>query len=183
MYESCDFSDIGLGKNAKSMITSVIWNIGGVKWDQIRRAENSYINERGQQGGKICDIESEYNGGKSCTDTVNRTTEWYGKIGLIYPSDYMYASTNSNCRTSSIDSTNLYCKNDNWLYAGYSYWFLTPSPTDGYSTAPWYAYSKGNINNDAAARNFGIRPSLYLNSSIKIIGGNGSSSLPYILEI
>ena len=74
----CDFSTTGLTEEAKSMIGNAVWNL----WGAASYASNSnglashwYGYERGT------------------TVFTGRTTEWTGKIGLMYLSDYGYATS------------------------------------------------------------------------------------------
>ena len=92
------------------MIAMVNWNLGaGSRYDFS--ISSFYNNERG-----TIHIEN-------VSDGVERTDIWLGKIALIYPSDYGYASTNVNCR-KSMASTN--CKENNWLYVeGHHQWTIT----------------------------------------------------------
>ena len=66
---SCDFSEIGLTDEAKSMMGSVLWNVGGHPDGSPYTASRFYISER----DKVV-----YNG---------RPTTWNGKVGLMYPSE------------------------------------------------------------------------------------------------
>ena len=71
------------------MIEEVIWNTGTADttgWSSylpiIYKWERS-----GGNGRAGC---SNTTGG--CSDTVQRTTTWRGKVGLMYPSDFGYAT-------------------------------------------------------------------------------------------
>ena len=113
---------------------------------------------------------------------------WVGKLGLMYLSDYGYAS--SNCENKKIwDDSNSSsndiraCNGTNWLYnikdnewilpqnARYSYYAFNVS-SDG------FAYGTG-----VRVNLFAVRPVLYLISSAQITGGNGTSSSPYTLGL
>ena len=72
---SCDFSTNGLTAEAKSMIGNAKWNLGGTAIYTSKLASHWYTYERG-------------------TDVYSgRPTEWIGKVGLMYPSDYGYATS------------------------------------------------------------------------------------------
>ncbi len=120
----------------------------------------------------------------------------YAKIGLMYPSDYGYATaggstTNkSSCRTKELwtfdDSSYSDCTNNDWLYtsrssfANSSEWLLSPYSSDLYFAAS--LRSTGFLHLGSVVYNswFVVRPTFYLDSSIlKIVGGTGTSTAPY----
>src|SRR5699024_3350454 len=71
---SCDFSTNGLTEEAKKMISNAKWNLGGVS-SSSKISSSFYTSERGT------------------TVYAGRPTDWIGKIGLMYPSDYGYATS------------------------------------------------------------------------------------------
>ena len=110
------------------------------------------------------------------SDKVPRKNTWDGKIALIYPSDYGYASTDTTCRgnLSSFDSNyNGYCKNENWLFNSANQWTL--SPLSGSAISVFYVYSGGIVNTNSAYYPYGVRPALFLKSDVVIAGGTGES--------
>ena len=181
-YANCDFTSTGLGSAAKSMITSTVWNTGGVTWGQGGVAKNSYTAERGTVTGKECTSDTMSNGAYYCTDEVTRTTSDTEIIGLIYPSDYLYASKDTNCRTKGTNES-YYCKNDNWLHTGYHYWLLSPLATSTSSTYSWFANRNAHLSNGVVINAYGVRPSVYLKSNVQITGGVGSKLNPYTLSV
>ena len=139
-----------------------------------------YKSERGNVTGKIC------NGGSACNDTVERTTEWPGYIGLPYATDYAYASGESICETNMVkqDSSNTYiCKNNNWMFKPNTwYWTLSLDAYPSASRGVWLVYSDGHVGNINAAYGAAIFPAIYLKTDILIKSGTGTSSEPYILK-
>ena len=109
------------------------------------------------------------------SDNVPRKNTWDGKIALIYPSDYGYASTDTTCR-SGLGSTN--CKNENWLFNSKYQWTLSP-----YSRGKMIVFNvfpDGDVNsNYYTYYTFGVHPALFLKSDIIITGGFGDESDPY----
>ena len=112
---------------------------------------------------------------------------WVGKLGLMYLSDYGYAS--SNCENKKIWDSNSSsndiraCNGTNWLYnIKVDEWLL---PQDAiFSDGAFYVYSDGNANYRlVGGYTFAARPVLYLISSAQITGGNGTSSSPYTLGL
>ena len=111
---------------------------------------------------------------------------WVGKLGLMYLSDYGYAS--SNCENKRIWDNNSSsndiraCNGTNWLYnLKDTEWILPQNASGRYIV--FFAGASGSV--DYADVNQGqvpVRPVLYLISNVKITGGNGTSTNPYILE-
>ncbi|OLA93774.1 MAG: hypothetical protein BHW63_01140 [Mycoplasma sp. CAG:611_25_7] len=114
-----------------------------------------------------------------------------GKIGAMYASDYGYAS--SNCETKKLYDQNSSnydiraCNDTNWLYnIKNGEWLLDQNPDRGLGVNFYYTNKNGYIENFGgmfSTHNFHVRPVLYLKSNVKITGGNGTSSNPYILGL
>ena len=112
---------------------------------------------------------------------------WVGKLGLMYLSDYGYAS--SNCENKKIYDSNSSsndiraCNGTNWLYnIKANEWLLPQGASNSFNA--FYVISdgfahKGNV----LDYQFAVRPVLYLISSAQITGGNGTSSSPYTLGL
>ena len=93
-------------------------------------------------------------------------------IGLMYPSDYGYAA-GSSCLSTALYSYNSSCKNSDYLFSGVDEWLQTPNA--GNSLMATFLYSYGNVLiGDQASYYKAVRPVLYLNSNVKITGGDGS---------
>ena len=166
---SCDFSSIGLTDDAKSFMAAAKWYLGGSStYDDITTLI-LYARERGN---------IVYNG---------RVTSWTGKVGLIYPSDYGYATSGgtsterTTCLTSDIYNWGWPsdCSHNDWLVSGSIYWSISPLTSDsyngfrmGYTGGVSYAYAYFNSN---------VWPTVYLKSTINITSGTGSSTDPFIL--
>ena len=169
---NCDFSETGLKEGTKEMIEEVIWKLGGPS--NYATASEFYGYERG-------------------TDVYEgRPTEWSGKIGLMYPSDYGYATSGGSttnrttCLETVISRYGWYnasdCYNNDWLLdSSAAQWTLTPH-SSGSSTVFDVVYS-GNLFSSYAYFGSGVRPSMYLKSSIAISGGNGDINSPYTLSV
>ena len=114
----------------------------------------------------------------------SNSNSWAGKLALMYVSDYGYSS--SNCENEMLYSSSVNdlraCNSTNWLYKGIDEWLL-PHHTGG-SYFVFYVSSSGIVNgSNVSYYQFGVRPVLYLTSSVKITGGDGTSSSPYTLGL
>ena len=172
-----------LNETAKSMIDNHTWNTGAIGYSSATYNKtlgtiSSYNAERGTVNGKIC---------TSCTDdTITRTTSWTGYIGLPYITDYAYASSEATCKTDmrTLDANNKFiCKNNNWMHSGTSMWTLSPASRSDTSSYVWRIYNDGSVDSGNASVSMPVYPALYLKSGVKITGGSGTSTDPYILSM
>ena len=99
----------------------------------------------------------------------------------MYASDYGYAASDE-CIQNLYSYDNATCENNNWLFKGNNEWILPQAAS--YSFNAFIVYPIGRVNYDSVNYfQYGVRPVLYLISSAKITGGNGTSSSPYTLGL
>lgn len=95
------------------------------------------------------------------------------KIGLLTLSDYMYASTDENCKSASTKS----CKNYNYLTSKNDWWLVTGNKADS-STV--YQVTSNGAASVVNAGNYGyVRPVIYLNEKTLYKSGKGTLEKPY----
>ena len=116
---------------------------------------------------------------------------WIGKIGLMYASDYGYAS--ANCETYKLYNGNTAtddlkaCNDTNWLYNLKENEWLLPQKSE-FSADAYYIRNSGEVSNYSTSNNGVnkiqrlVRPTLYLKSEVQITEGDGTSSNPYKLS-
>ena len=170
-----DFTTTGLkNDNTRNAIENVVWNLGGSSTYNDITASMFYERERGT------------------TVSSNRPPNWTGKIGLMYPSDYGYATSGGQTRDRATclakelynwdSSSESDCKNNDYLFkSSYHQWTLAPRSSSDYYT--FGVNSSGYAAHYTAYYGNGVRPALFLKSSISISGGTGSSTEPYQLSI
>ena len=163
-----DFSNNGLTLEAKSMVNTTLWNLGGIS-NISDTASAFYTNERGTVV---------YNG---------NTATWIGNIGLMYPSDYGYATSGGStgrkaCLSYKLASWRSYsdCYNHDWLYNGTHQWTLTVSATGDMTVVN---VNSGGIVTYLANMSSSVFPAIYLSSNVKITSGDGSESNPFTLSL
>jgi len=125
----------------------------------------------------------------------------YAKVGLMYPSDYGYATVGGSttnkagCGAKELfnwkDSSYSDCKNNDWLFTSQATswgsnkaeWLLSPSSSNSYGAASFSSSGSVILINTVSVDNFrlAVRPSFYLDSSIlKIVGtGDGTKDNAY----
>ncbi len=164
-WRTNDCSDIvgyGIDSSALNSIETTTWYLYGS--DPNWSKQNWYLCERG---------------GNSCTgaNSGGYSTTTDAKIGLMYLSDYLYASsyyTSSDTTTQNAS----YFGNNNWLYKGYE-WTLTPKDSDAKRV---WDVNIGLAFVDGSSYPLSARPSFYLKSTVSISGGDGTFANPYIIE-
>lgn len=138
----------GILANENKIEKDAIWNVGNITSD------NSYMT--------LKSLEQE------------RTV--YAKIGLPSISDYVGASTNSDCHTSILSAS---CKQQNYLYnlwAGKDTWLINTNDTN-----VWYVNSTGDLGSANSNKIYYIYPVIELKDAY-IQSGAGSSTVPYIIQ-
>ena len=171
-----DFTTTGLTEKAKAKIVDAKWYLGGTaNYDSSSNGlvSHFYKYERG----------TGVNSGRS--------TSWTGKVGLMYPSDYGYATSGGtttnrvSCLAKEmynwIDNSVSDCKNNDWMYnSSINQWTITPRQDNTYYV--FLVSYAGYVSNSIASNDLGVRPVVHLNSAIKVITGSGTKESPYILE-
>ena len=189
-------STYGLKVSAKSMIDNAVFYLGGSSiyldgddWT-FGTSEEIYVWERGTE---TC-VTTGY-----CSDET-RSTQWIGKVGIMYPSDgYMVygKGVNTKCYNNPLNCSMDYDDEDyhpttGWIYNSNIYegadipnptWLLSP-----YSEVDFNAFivnANGILDNsdNHVGDNNAVRPVVYLSSSVKISDGDGTSGNPYKLSL
>jgi len=156
-----------LGSEWTEMIESTTWKVGGNTQANINssNAKTAYTNEI------VSPAES---------------TEYEDEIGLMYVSDYMYASSPtywSKVGYNSSGGTTDYrvAINDNWMYSGVVEWSIIRR-SDGTSRSFYVNYA-GPVGDFVVYDNCGVRPVFNLKSSVVWMWGDGSKNSPYRVGI
>ncbi len=167
---ACNFSSTGLSETAKSMISNIVWNLGGI--DSSATAQNIYKTERGT---------NVYSGW---------ATTWIGQVGLMYASDYGfsvgdYVADGKKCLTLTVANyggTNHTCYRGSWLFkTNMTQWIMNVTPSNSYYV---YTVARSGILMTAtkAYEANAIFPVVYLNTDVSIESGSGTSTEPFILK-
>ena len=166
--KTCNFTSTGIKNDiTRNLISDTTYYLGGYNSTEVYSNE-IYEKER---GGAV------YTG---------RPTTWTGKIALAYPSDYGYAADLSKCSQTLYNYNDSTCTSNNWMKSivapNYG-WLLTPN--SGLADITLHVYSSGFVDYSGyyAFNANGVTPVLYLDPSVDIKPGTGSSSAPYQLSI
>ena len=160
----------------RNAIESVVWNLGGTA--SFTSASNGLASHF-------------YGYERGTTVYSGRPTTLPGKIGLMYPSDYGYAtaggSTTNRAACLAKEMFNWSgssdCKNNDYLYKpSYAQWTLTPHSSR--ASSAFYVYNNGSVDTNGGSVTYGVRPAAFLKSNILLSGvGDGSSTSPYQLKV
>ena len=170
-----DFTSTGLKNDVtRNAIESVVWNLGGTNAYNTSTASMFYTAERGT------------------AVYIGRPTTWTGKIGLMYPSDYGYATSGGTTKDRAAclakklynwDSSDFSdCKENDYLYNSSNVqWTLAPYSLT--ANLVFSVYAGGSVNFNGVGSALAVRPALFLKSSIKVKSGTGEKNNPYTLTL
>ena len=178
-----------IGASYKSLIDNTTYYLGNVSisedsnnwWVVDGTAKEVFEQER---GSVECAASVTSNSQSSnCNIWNGNSATWTGKIGLLYPSDYGYASSSDKWSTNE----EAYYYNggslNNWMFntdAGAS-WMISPASYGSYNAVLWNDY--GIVGSNFVDGNYAVRPVLNLISEAEVVDGDGSYSNPYILNV
>ena len=192
-YSACDFTSSVMKDSLIDVSDDVYWNTGsnsGESYSNDTLTYKFFDYEHKGESGKIC------TSGTYCNDKVTRTTSWYGKVGLLSPSDLGYAAggdeliSRTTCLETPLDTwvteADSCYQNNNWLYKD-NYWMINPSINETNAT---YVYNCGTleerqyaIHSYEAYKALNVYPSVYLAENVKISNGNGTKDNPYEISL
>ena len=157
-----------LDSKYKDFIEDTTYYLGSV--DNDVKVNLSYIEERN-------------NDDKVSKDSVKT---WVGKIGLLYPSDYAYATTGTVWSEYNLSNYNEIERvtRVNWLLKPNDfgwYWLISPTKGSDHEVLNW-SYN-GVVNNNGNVKDHanGVRPVLHLKEDIFFTEGDGTENNPYRL--
>ena len=173
-----DFTSTGLKNDTtRNAIEEVVWNLGGT--GSYTSASNGlashfYGNERGT---------TVYSG---------HAATWTGKIGLMYPSDYGYATSGGTTKDrAACLAKELYnwassdfsdCKGNDYLLDANN-WQWTLAPISAFADFVFLVGRDGGVISSDAYNSLAVRPVLFLKSNIQVDKGTGAKSDPYQLKM
>ena len=159
---------------AKGLIGDSYWTLGGTA---------SYTSSTNGLASHFYGYE------RGTTVYSGHSPDWIGKIVLMYPSDYGYATSGGTKTDRNVClAKEMYnwsslsdCYNNDYLYKSSLYqWTISPSSINSYHvllvyTTGYLRESRANYSDNS------ISPVLYLKSTVQITGGTGTSGDPYTI--
>ena len=162
---SCDFSKAtySITDRAKSVLANARYYLGGY----TTAATNTGTFYGKERGTLVSSQSSYYNSLPYTHDNI---------FGLMYPSDYGYAS-GSECTNVSLSAFTTACINKNWINNGTNQWTMTSNSRSGYQS--FYINTSGKLAQTNDSTSYNIRPVAYIDGNIRISGGLGTQAHPY----
>ena len=145
-----------LSSGAQGLIVNNTWNVGGI------------FGEESNPNGEIeLALEEE------------KAYQWNGKVGLINETDYLNANSNQSLCSSGMgfDSNLEACVTTDWMYIPGTYWWSL-SPSAYTSSGVFLVRDDGFVGGSDARDSGGVRPAVFLSSSLSF-SGSGTQSDPY----
>ena len=173
-----DFTSTGLKNDTtRNAIEEVVWNLGGT--GDYYSASNGLANHW-------------YGYERGTTVYTGRPTTWTGKIGLMYPSDYGYATSGGTTKDRAAclakELWNWYssefsdCKGNDYLFDANNFqWTLAPDSAS--ASFVFIVDTDGYVIDLHAYLTSAVRPALFLKSNIQVDKGTGAKSDPYTLKM
>lgn len=122
-----------------------------------------------------------YNMERKNGTTLYNASTITGNIAILYVSDYLYATNLkvTECDLSSDSYDASACFKNNWL-AGFG-WLIMPNIDN--NTEAWDVNSGTPVNNRPTYTGLDVHPTLYLEATIDMKGGEGTSDNPYLIDL
>ena len=163
-----------IGSKWANMIDTTIWKVGGNTWSNIGNAISSvaYQNE---------------------IVSPSTSTTYEAKVGLMYASDYGFAADPSTWTINVGEfmgktDAGEYIMDKNWMYMGLTEWTITPETSDSrncfsLSGDSGISSTKISLTSGPTYNDITVRPTFYLNSSIKYSSGSGTKDDPIRIDM
>ncbi len=111
----------------------------------------------------------------------NRPLYWEGNVGLMYPSDYLFAAGNT-CQKEAFNYQNNNCYIKDWLTSLYWEWLQSPRSINPDDAMGIKLYGGSSVLKFSNIRDGGlVRPVLSLKSDVIFSSGGGTLNNPYII--
>ena len=187
--EYCNLRYAGSNSNVKNYVkfNNETWRIigvlniektiGGTKEKRLKIIRDTSTSTTSYGSNNSWSTSSKYFQERSGNDNA-----WVGKIGLMNASDYGYASSGCAINQEVLSYYATSCKDTDWLYNGEDTWTINSYGWDAVlEITALNVWGPGNVIGGQYSNTSAVRPTIYLNSNVKITGGDGSSSNPYTL--
>ena len=203
-YLSTLLATSGVNSKLSSAIVTSKWHLGGVN----ATSSSIYYNQKITLNNYYKAERAPYATSGSLQNKNSSNPDYtYAKIGLMYPSDYGFAtiggstSNKNTCATVPLYSWSSFayyqtqykdCGSNDWIFVSLNKligtsggeWMISPDSVTSYGAAMLgWTGSVSAMNGTAgsvASGKYIVRPTFYLDSSmLKIVGGTGTSTNPY----
>lgn len=157
----------GIDSSVRDYIETVTWGLKGLTSNYGNKSV-FYTCER-SLGATVSGCAGGYNGAYA--------ESYSDEIGLMYASDYLYASGYYNSSDTTTSSA-YYFSSKNWLYKSWE-WLLDPHGGSSSFSAECVRENGDVAYYFRGYRGFAMRPTFYLKSNVYLTGGTGTIDDPY----
>ncbi|MBQ8902470.1 MAG: hypothetical protein IJY87_05375, partial [Bacilli bacterium] len=191
--------DYFLSNTTYSYMQDSIWKDKIIEWNYI--ATNTLTNESSGLSYYTEIVKNVYLhelNRSTKTSKVGKWKEVNAKIGLMYASDYLLALGSSVLAYTNAWATEAIELKTGWMHITQNdSAILSTSKTEPPNTfewtmsryglysgnyLAWRVTSDGGVNNHYVTNTYSVRPVFYLTSNVKITGGTGTSTDPFIID-
>ena len=192
-YTSFDHTQV-LKESAQELIDDAVWYLGAPDHN-IERGGTEYTAQYSYLAERAGEFTPRGNSGDA--DTYERQSSWTGKVGLLYPSDFGYATSGSDtmsreeCLAINISHYDHYnsfsgeCGKNQWIkQTGSREWLISGDESSSRYQVLRLSQS-GYISGYQANSEHDVRPVVYLKADVKFNnrpGENGTKTHPYTFE-
>ena len=169
-WTTSEFNTINLNTN--------YWNYLGPTWQNLIAETTWHL---GGMGSSYYTAKEFYDGERNNAGYGSNPTTYSDEIGLMYASDYGYATSPDAWTTNLSYYDNSTITSNNWMYMGLDEWTITPDSSR--SNDVFSVYDYGYLYYQSALFGYAARPVFYLKSNVQLEGGSGTSSDPYRLAV
>ena len=173
---SCDFSSNGLNKN--KLIENVTWKTGAGNPNSNASTLLRELKSNSKVSDNGCTTSAKSNSKCNTSPNGGFTSSSTGYVGLLSPSDFMYATSGGNT-TSRASCLEMSGSSWNNYEDCYTTWLKTTAGTDwtlqpaiysnDYSRV--FVYNKTYVNNQSSKKAYIVRPSIYIKENTTLYSG------------
>ena len=200
-YQEAGYGGTNKGQNSQAEIGGYYWNRNGTNtWSESQlntvNLNTNYLKNIGDEWSKKISDHTWKVGGNTYANIISQTAPTAyqneinspatnktvnAKVGLMYVSDYGYAVEPSAWGTTLYNYDSIGITNKSWMYMGLIEWTLAPRTDNSYSA--FVVGDTGNVGSSVVNPSpLGVRPVLYLKSTIGYGGGSGTAEKPILVK-
>ena len=157
-------------------------NGNDAKWKNMIEESTYYLGGPGKTGYTSYLAKDLYNTERTAEavyDTTTYPASIDNYIGLMYSSDFGYASKTSTWSTAT--TTYVRSGGNDWIYNGLTEWTITPYST--YERFAFYVTYNGYASLNNVSNGYAVRPVMYLDSGVEVLRGLGTKASPYYVGL
>ena len=169
-WTTSEFNTINLNTN--------YWNYLGTTWQNLIATTTWHL---GGMTSESYTAKAFYDGERSNAGYGSNPTTYTDEIGLMYPSDFGYAASPDVWATNLSLYRSSTMKSNNWMYMGLYEWTIIPRSSHSY--VAFVVFSNGGLASNLAYFGYTARPVFYLESTVELSSGTGTSTDPFVLNL